>query len=108
MRQGVEPVFNLARLFADGIQRAGIINGICLSGAAERRLRAQVVSCRPSDLSHRVVKTGVRGWRGESSGKSLLVDERSREARDVGKNRPLVSKSKLVADLRSEQRSVPF
>jgi hypothetical protein len=52
MRQGVEPVFNLARLFTNGIQRAGIVGGVWSSGTAKRRLRAQVVSCRPSDLSH--------------------------------------------------------
>lgn len=52
MRQGVEPVFNLAGLFANSIQRTGIIGGVWSSGISKRGLRAQVVSCRPSDLSH--------------------------------------------------------
>jgi hypothetical protein len=53
MRQGIEPVFNLAGLFTNGIQRTGIVGGVWSSGPAERRgLRAQVVSCCPSDLSH--------------------------------------------------------
>lgn len=61
MRQGVEPVFDLARLFADGIKRAGVVGGVGPAGAAERGLRAQVVSCRPSDLSHgRVCAVGER------------------------------------------------
>lgn len=35
MRQSVEPVFDLARLFANGIQRARVVGGVCSSRATE-------------------------------------------------------------------------
>jgi hypothetical protein len=65
MRQGIEPVLNLAGLFTNGIQRTGIVGGVWSSGPAKRRgLRAQVVSCRPSDLSHGFCVC-VEEWCGE-------------------------------------------
>lgn len=49
---GVQPVFDLARLFPDLVQRTGIARGIGTSLRAKLVVQAQVVACGSSYLGH--------------------------------------------------------
>ncbi len=52
IRQCIQPILNLVRLFTNGIQRTGIARGIVATWSRKGMLAAEVVACRAPDLRH--------------------------------------------------------